>query len=228
MSVVTSSFVHFRYGPVDRESLLSIADLVCDRTEIAVREFLPQLEVTIAASAEEASLKTRTKVLATAGAIYIGIGNFGGFADGVREIVSVSRQAMSHVNEQIIEEVASPSATIRTRVDTGLPGKLARLFERVESGELTAHEAQCEANSILRRVPEPTPNGMSGDIQSEISRLAKHAPEVQRRWAVAPVQTPEVTERPLPDAPDSETPPLSVRRAEVWIDERRRRHHRIW
>jgi hypothetical protein len=228
MAIVARSYLHMHYRAASTDQLLSLADIAFDKAKIAGAEFFPQWAFKISASTEEASLKTRTKIAITASALYIGIGNFGSFVDGVREIASLGRRAARFANEHIVAALPKPPRIIHERNDSGLPGELARLFDKVENGELTAREASARATLLLMRLEEPVPGAMLQDLQESLAGL-RRTELAGRDVTMVSVPPPKVV-RVFAASPSRDKPhPKGSRRmrAEVWLDEGGKKKRRI-
>jgi hypothetical protein len=173
MVTVASSSVLLRRSPTDEAELDAIAEIAATAASRFARELLPISDFEVYVRVEEGSIRTRTKVFATLGALSVGIAQFGSLATGVREISRLAREVMRQVNTTVIREAASsPREVGPTRRDDGLPGDLRRLFERVENGHLSADEAMLLAERLLQRSGEAVPPKLLEDLSREIVSIS--------------------------------------------------------
>lgn len=79
---------------------------------------------------EDGSWKTW---IAVAGAIYIGIGQYGSFRSGIEYLSKDARKFSNTIIEQFIDrEKVDESVIYRTERRLGMPGKLHRLFKKID------------------------------------------------------------------------------------------------
>lgn len=98
---------------------------------------------------EEGSIIGKGKIAALAGALYIGISNYGSFISGIQTI----HQQISTVGDFLAERAAIPfeSSGVKPKVRKhgGSLARLQRLFLKVQRGEMTVDQAMSEAKDLL-------------------------------------------------------------------------------
>jgi len=121
------------------------------------REFLKNKEFfKIAIEYEKGSLKTRIIVLGTA--FYIGIGQYGSFKSGVRELINDVNWFSENVIERIYNDPnINQNDILRTEKRTGLTGRIQELYNRIERFErnvnnMTNNQIQNELAQIKQEV----------------------------------------------------------------------------
>jgi hypothetical protein len=113
----------------------------------------------IAIEFEEGSLKTRIIILgSTLFSIYVGIGQYGSFKAGIREMIN----DVNWFSENTIERIddgpnINQNDIIRTEKRTGLTGRLQELYNRIDRFERNVNnmsnvEIQNELNQIKQEV----------------------------------------------------------------------------
>lgn len=105
---------------------------------------------------EKGSLKTRIVLWGTF--IYMGIGNYGSFRAGVREIINDVRQFSEVVINKIDDGPdISENDIIRSQKRIGLPGRLQELYSKIDIYERDIHklssaQQQAELNAIKTEI----------------------------------------------------------------------------
>jgi hypothetical protein len=169
MAIISRAFLSLKSPPLTIEELDSAAELLFSITEEEAQERFRIKGLEIYVEAEEGSLTTRTKVTATLMALYIGIGQFGDFVGAVNSIAKISRDVAGAINARFINETNhSPSDVRRSRRDSGLPGEIKRLFDRVEAGDLTPEEATAQTLELLANTREPVPESLRQIVMRDV------------------------------------------------------------
>jgi hypothetical protein len=115
---------------------------------------------------EEGSLKGTAKAVALASALYLGVGNYGDFRAGVKQIYEDCRSAAKYfLKTQVVQVELHRDPENWTSADAGVLTKVERLFQRVKYGELTPREGAVLALDILRPY-----GGLNDSLESEIVR----------------------------------------------------------
>ena len=146
-----STDFYFPVHSLPRDKFQRFSSRIFDEWERTVAESLRLPDYSLTLEAEEGSVKLLGTVAAVLGAVYIGIGQYGSFINGVRTI----RQQVSDVGDFLAEHaqrrLASPSGQIKPLVckHGGDLARLQRLFSKVERRELTVDQAMQEATALL-------------------------------------------------------------------------------
>lgn len=144
-----------------------------DQWEESLEKSLSLTDYSISLEIEEGSISGKAKIAAAAGAIYMGIANYGGFISGLQTI----RSQISYVNSVLVENAKQPfdcakkDVTIRNR--GGALARLQSLFHKVQSGTLTADEAVLYAIEIFGEEAENIP-GLVEQLRKELENTPKY------------------------------------------------------
>lgn len=144
-----------------------------DRWAENLEKSLSLTDYSIVLEIEEGSISGRAKIAAVAGAIYIGVANYGGFISGLQTI----RSQISYVNNLLVENAQQPfdcskkNVTIRNR--GGALSRLQFLFHKVQKGTLTADEAMHHAMEIFGEEADDIP-GLVEQLKKEFEGAPKY------------------------------------------------------
>src|SRR5713101_5760739 len=190
MIKLAQSYLYFD-RELSEEELYKLADFIFEVTEATAAKYFRDFSFQVSARVEEGSTKTWAVISAVTGAIIF----YGDLRSSVETIYHDARAAVTFVNERIIErERLRPQEIIRTRNSSGTPGKLLRLFERVEAGELSPEEATELAIRTVGEKVAMTPQGEAVDLTERFSEeLHRAAPEKFRGTAFSDVRQREVS-----------------------------------
>ncbi len=128
MTKLAETYIHLKIDPTDvfkREVEAYLYELSQDASfQIFNQQTLIDIRF------EDGSWKTW---IAVAGAIYIGIGQYGSFRSGVEYSVKDARKFSNIVIERFVEkEKLNQDIIFRTERRLGVPGKIHRLFQRID------------------------------------------------------------------------------------------------
>lgn len=190
-----------------------------DEWEEHVGQTLLLPDYSLALEVEEGSVKGVGKVGAWLAAIYIGVGQYGDFVQGLQTI----RAQVSSVGDFLVERAAIPfeltdcEKTVRKR--GGSLGRLQRLLLKVQCREMTAEQAMREAETLLGEEALTSPEFMQS-LKNSLEQTPLN-PEQLSLLLNTPEFEPEVLgsekeRRPRPSRPMPSAPPLQQLRVEVW------------
>jgi hypothetical protein len=128
---------------------------------------LPLSDYGLALDIEEGSIRGKGVVLTTAAALYFGIGAFGDFVQGVREIGQLTKPVVDQLISDAPKKLGRPNALTWKRSDTAALARLERLFAAVKSGALEPAEATRRAIALLSEV-DALPESMVKDMATSI------------------------------------------------------------
>jgi hypothetical protein len=173
---------------------------------------------------EEGSLKGRGKVLATLGAIYIGIGNYGGFVDGVQAIATSVRTAGGLLRDRAVAPFDSKSPQIRFRRDAGKIGQIEKLFVRVQRGDLEPEAAAREAEALFEDEDAASSPEFMTSLRSSIAGMPRYPHQL-----CLPLDAQYLNDEALPPEPKRSparqpkpvVPPPQRLRIEIWRDSKK-------
>lgn len=170
------------------EALFDDFDNSVSRTLI-LRDYELHLEV------EEGSIRAKTGIWAALGVLYVGIGNYGDFFQGVREISSqVKAVGDSFLNSAPEKLGVTPNKVTWKRRDSARLGKLERLFESVARGEVNPAQATKQAIELLEDDHESFPSEIATEVEKSINAIKRY---------------PEQLLLSLPDASNADASPMA-------------------
>jgi hypothetical protein len=178
---------------------------------------------------EEGSVRGAAKIGAVAGALFLGIANYGDFIGGVRTIGEQISATGDFVAEQAKQFFDCPDSKATARKRGGTVSGLQRLFVRVQKGELSPEEAMHLADKLLGEERNTAPGFMEA-----LSDAFRDCPRFHKQEPLPFLEGPDDQLHPLalppslPPAPRETRPrvelgpPLQLR-VEVWRDSKKKR-----
>ena len=181
-------------------------------------------DYSISLEIEEGSIKGKGRIAVLAGALYLGIGNYGDFISGLKTI----RGQVSYLGNKLVQSAVSPFEEINVKTtyqnNGGALTHLNRLFQKVQKGELTADQAMIEAQRILGDDVNSSP-----EFIQKLNEALESAPKYPKQVSLF-----EEAENELDDSNDeknkkkpSRTPtpkpdiPANQFRVEIWRESKR-------
>ena len=189
--------------------------------QLVVEDYSLYLEIT------EGSLKGRGKIAATIAAVYLGIGQFGSFVSGVREMARVARDGGAILVEEAQVRFGHQSISqIRSRKNAGRLGQLESLFAKVQRRELEPADAAEQAERLFPP-DEEMPAGFIDSLRTAIYATPRNPVQLEMPFDDLPVDT--LSEKsPIRSAPErdrqrpiSPLPPPSLFRVEIRRESKR-------
>lgn len=107
---------------------------------------------------DNGSTKTRIIIWGTAVSLYVGIGNYGDFRSGIREIISDVKSFSTYVIDHIVGDPnINRNNIINTQRRTGMPGRINQLYEDVDRleqniNDLSSSQIKAELQEIKREI----------------------------------------------------------------------------
>jgi hypothetical protein len=98
---------------------------------------------------EEGSIKGRGAIMATAAVLYLGIGNYGDFIQGLKTINEQLIGVRDYLAEEAPKFFDCPPNLVTTKKQTGVTEKLNSLFLRVQRGDLSPDQATARAAQLF-------------------------------------------------------------------------------
>ena len=143
LDVVTTSF-YIKAPAFKRDDFAHYSTQLFDEWDAYVEGHLDLPDYAVTLIVEEGSIKGLGRIAATAGALYIAIGNYGGFISGVQTI----REQASSVTNALFDQAKSHFGCGSTRGNSKQSGGeiyyLRNLFDRVQRGQVTPDQAVAE------------------------------------------------------------------------------------
>ena len=158
---IGETYFHIDVSNLDDEALKSYATSLFHDFDDSAMELLPFQDYEIHLDVEEGSIKGRGTIFAAVGVLYLGVGNFGSFVQGVREISALVKTVGENLIDSAPKKLNLPPEKVTwRRNDSAKLGQLERLFENVRSGVLKPHEATEQAIALLGEVIPPIKSGL--------------------------------------------------------------------
>lgn len=192
-----------------------------DEWEDYVSRNLTLPDYSLALEVEEGSVKGAGRIAAVLGTLYLGIGHYGDFIQGIQTI----RGQVSSVGDYLAEQAGRPFKAhgyeTKVRKHSGSLGQLQRLFAKVQRREMTAEEAMLEAEALFGDEATEAPRFMP-----ELQRSLEQTPLHHQQLPLLPDATGqdrgltsvEKKRRPRPSPSLPTAPPPQHLRVEVWRD----------
>lgn len=213
--------------PVGEQAL---ADAATQLFEVWDRRLDDQLDLddySLYLELTEGSLKGKGKIAATLVTIYLGIGHFGSFASGVREIAKMGRNGGALLVAEVQNRFGSQSSSqMRSRRNAGRLGQLESLFVKVQRRELEPSEAAAQAERLFP-LDEEMPPGFIDSLRAAVFSTPRDPVQLEMPFDDLPIDTvaEQAPNRPTPDGPrprpTSPLPPPSLFRVEIRRESKR-------
>jgi hypothetical protein len=167
---------------LDDQALRDYATALFVDFDSAAAELLPLSDYGIHLDVEEGSIKGKGAIFATATALYLGIGHFGDFVQGVQEISRISKAVVGRLIEVAPRKLNHQRSGLTwKRSDSAKLGQLERLFYDVKLGTLDPSEATQRAVDILSEEDE-IPENILGEIATSIGRIQLDPKQIDLPW----------------------------------------------
>jgi len=134
---------------LQEEELTDLSNSLFDSWELFVGESLSVPDYSLFLQVEEGSIKGMAKMGAFLYAIYMGIGNYGGFISGVRTINEQLSATRNYLVDEAVRMFPCQGAKTITKKRSGSLAAIQRLFVKVQKGELTPDAAMVQAEELI-------------------------------------------------------------------------------
>ena len=121
---------------------------------------------------EEGSISGRGMVAAGVVAVYMGVGNYGDFIQGVRTVNEQLASAREYLSDRARVVFGCPPPDARSSGRGGTLGALQRLFSKVQSGDITVEEAVARAEAMLGEDAAEAP-GFLRDLEDALRKCPR-------------------------------------------------------
>lgn len=183
-NILCQAYVHVELpDDINPEKLSEIKAHLLQFTESRARFFVYP-EVAVDVEFKDGSLKS---YLTIAGAIYIAIGNYGGFREGIDYLhTDIKRLADALVNETLFVTRARHHSIKHTEARTGVVGSMKELLADVSTVETVLGQVSVdEISGRLRRINKDAEmlienlhdDNDIGEIESELGRFSDSIPD---------------------------------------------------
>lgn len=207
LDVVTTSF-YIKAPVFKREAFERYSTELFDEWDryVEVHLGLPDYAVTLIV--EEGSIKGAAKIGAAVGALYVAIGNYGGFISGVQAI----RQQAAYVTNALFDEAkhrfGCKSTPGNSKQSGGEIYYLKSVFEQVQRGQVTPDQAVAEVQDRWGQEASNSPEFLQ-DLAESLARAPRYPEQIPMSdefWepcgeTEAPPRAPKPRRTPPPGAP---------------------------
>jgi len=156
--ILGETYIKFDFEYSDSSKSL-IKKAYLEQVGLKSHEFLKAKElIKISIEYDKGSTKTRIIIWGTVVNIYLGIGNYGDFKSGVREIINDVKSFSTYVIDHIEGDPnINPNNIINTQRRTGMPGRMNELYKRIENleqniNDLSNDQIQEELQEIKKEI----------------------------------------------------------------------------
>ncbi len=146
---IGSTNFYFSLPNVSEEELEKYSENLFDSWASTIDDTLAIEDFSISLEIEEGSVKGKGRILATAAAIYIAVGQWGSFCSGVQIIKSQIMAVSDFLIKEAEVKINQPVGLKRLRRSSGALGKIDVLFKKVQRGDITPEEAMLRTEMIL-------------------------------------------------------------------------------
>lgn len=218
---------HIKVENLAPDELEAFSTSLFDRWEKDVENGLLLTDYALSLRIEEGSVKGVGKIAAGLGALYIAIGQYGSFVNGLQTIHSQVASVSSGLADSATNEL--PQATARPKIRTagGTLAKLQTLFKKVQNRKITIDEAMEDAARLLGDESARSPEFMDA-LQSALEEVPRFPEQMSLPYElpdeeiIAAVRPPQVSKAPKPrPAP----PPIEHYRIDIWRDSKKTERH---
>lgn len=172
LDVVTTSF-YIKAAAFEKNEFSRYSNDLFDEWDRYVETHLELPDYAVTLVVEEGSIKGAAKIAATAGALYIAIGNYGDFISGVQTI----REQASYVTNALFDQAKKHFGCKSTRGNSKQSGGeifyLKNLFERVQRRQVTPDEAVAEIQNRWSYEVASSPDFLH-DLADSLVKAPRH------------------------------------------------------
>lgn len=176
LDVVTTSF-YIKAPAFEKDAFAHYSTELFDEWDSYVESHLNLPDYAVTLVVEEGSIKGLGKVAATVGALYIAIGNYGGFVSGVQAIREQASYVTNALFDQAKQRFGCRSLRGNSKQSGGEIYYLRNLFERVQSGQLTTDQAIEEAQDRWGRDIANSPDFLD-DLARNLNKAPRHPEQI--------------------------------------------------
>jgi len=207
LDVVTTSF-YIKAPLFEKEAFEQYSNELFDEWDWHVETHLSLSDYSVTLIVEEGSIKGAAKIGAAAGALYLAIGNYGSFIQGLQ----IMREQASYVTNALFDDAKHKFRCQSTRGNSKQSGGeiyyLKNLFERVQRGQVTPDQAVAEVQNRWGHDASNSPEFLR-DLAQNLERAPRHPEQIpisEEFWQpcgepTVPPRTPKPRRPTLPEAP---------------------------
>lgn len=221
----TASF-HIQVPSLPTSELESFSISLFETWDRSVEQGLALNDYALSLRIEEGSVKGLGRVAAALGALYIGIGQYGSFINGLQVIRSQVVTVTTVLTDSASLGLSGVTRAPTIRRSGATLATLQTLFNKVQRGELSANDAMREARALLGDDGAGSP-----DFMTALQSALEDAPRFPQQMPLPyDLQDDEVIEldrpqrSPAPPQPRP-APPVDHFLVEVWRDSKKSERH---
>lgn len=172
LDVVTTTF-YLKAAQFEKNEFEHYSTALFDEWDSYVETHLDLADYSVSLIIEEGSIKGAGKIAATAGVLYLALGNYGGFISGVQTI----REQASYVTNALFDQAKHRFGCKSTRGNSKQSGGeifyLKNLFERVQRGQVTPDQAVAEVQNRWGKEAASSPDFLE-DLAVGLAKVPRH------------------------------------------------------
>ncbi|HDS1094926.1 MULTISPECIES: hypothetical protein [Stenotrophomonas] len=172
LDLVTTSF-YLKAPLFDKSEFELYSTQLFDEWESYVDTHLNLPDYSVSLVVEEGSIKGLGKIAATVGALYIGIGNYGGFVSGVQTIREQATYVANALFDQAKQSFGCKSSLGNSKHRGGEVYYLKGLFDRVQVGQISSDQAVAELRDRWGQDAENSPELLK-DLARSLAEAPRH------------------------------------------------------
>lgn len=221
----TTTF-HIQVPSLPPSELESYSTSLFDTWESSVAQSLAIDDYALSLRIEEGSVRGLAKIAAFLGALYIGIGEYGSFINGLQVIRDQVAIVSAELTNSALIGLPAPTRAPKIRRSGAALAKLQTLFNKVQRGDLTADEAMQEAVALLGSDGSEAPQFMSA-LHSALTDAPRFPQQISLPYESQNedfVEVDRLPHAPIPSLPRP-APAVDRFRVEVWRDSKRAERH---
>lgn len=221
----TASF-HIQVPSLPPGELESFSTSLFDAWERSVAHGLTLNDYALSLRIEEGSVKGLGRLAATLGVLYIGIGQYGSFINGLQVIRSQVGTVTTALTDNASLGLLGATRAPKIRRSGATLAKLQTLFNKVQRGELSAHDAMREARALLGDEGADTRDFMTA-LQSALEDAPRFPQQIPFPYELPADEALELASSQQPPTPPQPrpAPPVDRFRVEVWRDSKKSERH---
>jgi hypothetical protein len=163
---------HIGVPSLPKEELESYSTDLFDKWERYLADSLNLSDFSLSLEVEDGSIKGRAKIGTALLVLYIGIGQYGSFINGLQTINNQVKEAGEYLSETAQSPHRGTQTSYKVHRKSGALGQLERLFSKVKKNELTVDEAMVKAKIILGEEADSSP-----EFVNDLKESLQHAPK---------------------------------------------------
>lgn len=206
--------------------LESFSTSLFDTWERSVEQTLILNDYALSLRIEEGSVKGLGKVAAVLGALYLGIGEYGSFINGLQVIRSQVTTISTALTDSALHKLPGATRAPKIHRSGATLAKLQTLFNKVQRGELSADDAMQDARALLGNDGAEAPEFMTA-LHSALADAPRYPQQMPLPYELPDhdvVEMDRLPRLPMP-SPPRPAPPADHFRVDVWRDSKKSERH---